>query len=201
MRILAPTLVVVSAVFVYNVPQLGVQERVHAAFDDIRLYKQGDPDTSLGARFEMWQAASQLVVSKPLLGWGEVNYDAALRGLVEQGKAHEIVTNFGHPHNEILNAAAKRGVLGVLALLALYLVPLRLFAAGLRSPNLTQRSLATAGTLLSVAYIDFGLTQAFFSHNSGVMIYSVWLVVLWGCYRDECEAAVEGRASTSSSSA
>lgn len=196
MRIMAPTLVVVAVVFVYNVPQLGVQERVHAAFNDISLYKQGNPDTSLGARFEMWRAASQLALSKPLLGWGEVNYDAALRSLVERGKAHEIVTNFGHPHNEFLNAAAKRGLLGVLALLALYLVPLRQFAGGLRSPNLTQRSLATAGTLLSVAYVDFGLSQAFFSHNSGVMVYSVWLIVLWGCYRNECEATAAGRTSS-----
>lgn len=187
MRILALTVLAVAAGVVYNVPQLGVQERVHAALDDIRLYRQGDPDTSLGARFEMWRGASQLALSKPLLGWGEANYNSAMRALVEQGKAHEIVTHFGHPHNEFLNAAAKRGLLGVLALLALYLVPLKMFAGGLRSPNLTCRSLATAGTLLPVAYIDFGLSQAFFSHNSGVMIYSVWLVVLWGGYRNACE--------------
>lgn len=184
MKLAIPALAVVAMAGVYAVPQLGVQERVQAAFDDIRLYREGDADTSLGARFEMWRGASQLAASKPLLGWGETNYESAMQHLVEQGRAHEIVTAFGHPHNEMLNAAAKRGVVGLAALLALYLVPLRLFARGLRAPTLTRRSLATAGSLLPVAYIDFGLSQTFFAHNSGVMIYAIWLVILWSCYRD-----------------
>ena len=186
LKLLIPTLLVSSAVGVYHVPQLGVQDRVHAAFNDIELFHQGESNTSLGARFEMWRAASKLVIRKPLLGWGEVNYEPAMRKLVALDKANEIVMDFGHPHNEVLNAAAKRGLPGLLTLLALYLVPLRLFSRGLRSPDMAQRSLATAGTLLSVTYIDFGLTQAFFVHNSGVMIYAFWLVVLWGAYRNVC---------------
>lgn len=192
LKIAIPTLMVVSAVGIYHVPQLGVQDRVHAAFDDIRLYRDGDSDTSLGARFEMWRGAGQLILRKPLLGWGEINYDSAMRKLVAQDRADEIVTDFGHPHNEVLNAAAKRGLPGLLALLALYFVPLRLFARGLRSPDMTQRSLAAAGTLLPVAYIDFGLSQAFFVHNSGVMIYAFWLVVFWGCYRNASDGPAGG---------
>ena len=187
LKVLLPILLVAGAIGIYHVPQLGVQQRVHAAFNDISLYRAGNSDTSLGARFEMWRGASLLVMQKPLLGWGEVNYEPAMRKLVAQDKADEIVKEFGHPHNEVLNAAAKRGLPGLLSLLALYLVPLRLFARGLRSPDMTQRALATAGTLLPVAYIDFGLSQAFFSHNSGVMIYAFWLVVFWGCYRNVCD--------------
>lgn len=187
LKLLIPAVLVLGVVAVYQVPQFGVQDRVHAAFNDIELYRQGESKTSLGARFEMWQAASRLVLRKPLLGWGEVNYEPAMLKLVALDKANAIVTDFGHPHNEVLNAAAKRGLPGLLTLLALYFVPLRLFSRGLKSADLTQRSLATAGTLLSVAYIDFGLTQAFFVHNSGVMIYAFWLVVLWGSYRNACE--------------
>jgi len=187
LKVVIAVLMVASAIGVYQTPQLGVQQRVHAAFNDISLYREGNSNTSLGARFEMWRAASQLVMRKPLLGWGEINYEPAMRKLVAQQKANEIVTEFGHPHNEMLNATAKRGLPGLLSLLALYLVPLRLFARGLRSPDMTRRALATAGTLLPVAYIDFGLSQAFFSHNSGVMIYAFWLVVFWGCYRNVCE--------------
>lgn len=193
MKLVLPVVLVVAAGVLYQVPQLGVQQRVHAAFEDIHLYQQGDSDTSLGARFEMWKAASQLALMKPVFGWGEIHYEAGLAMLVEQGRADEVVTKFGHPHNEVLNAAAKRGIVGLLALLALYFVPLRLFAGGLRAPDLRVRALATAGTLLPVAYIDFGLSQAFFSHNSGVMIYAFWLLVFWGCYRNECEAATSGR--------
>lgn len=130
LKIALPTVLLMGAVGIYNVPQLGVQERVHAAFNDIRLYKEGDVDTSLGARFEMWRAASQLIQQKPLFGWGEVNYEAGMLILVEQSKADEIVAQFGHPHNEVLNAMSKRGLPGLAALLALYLIPMRLFARG-----------------------------------------------------------------------
>lgn len=180
-------LLVAAAAVVYSVPQFGVQARVNLAVSDVQHYLQGNSDSSLGGRFEMWKGASQLFLQKPVFGWGDINYKPAMRELVSQGKAHPIVSDFGHAHNEILDNAAKRGMIGVLALLALYLVPLRLFAAGLRSPDMTVRSLATAGTLLPVAYIDFGLSQTFFAHNSGVMIYAFWLVVLWGCYRNAQE--------------
>lgn len=184
LKVAVPALLVACLIVVYSVPQFGVQSRVNSAINDVRLYNQGNSNTSLGARFEMWKGASQLFLEKPIFGWGDSNYEAAMKRLVDEGKANKVVTLFGHPHNEMLNSAAKQGLLGLLALLALYLVPLRLFSRGLQSPDLTQRSLATAGTLLPVAYIDFGLSQAFFAHNSGVMIYAFWLVVLWGCYRN-----------------
>ena len=168
---------------IYSTPQLGVQQRVDQAFNNISLYTQGNSSTSVGARFEMWKGASQLFMAKPLLGWGKAQYKDAMIDLAEQGKADPVVKPFGHPHNELLNNAAKQGLVGVLALLILYLVPIRLFAPGLRSPSLPQRAVATAGFLLPIAYIDFGLSQAFLTHNSGVMVYAFWLVVLWACYR------------------
>lgn len=175
--------VVALAVVIYSVPQFGVQQRVHEAINNVTLYSQGSSDTSVGARFEMWKGASQLFMAKPIFGWGKANYQDAMADLVAQGKASPLVLPFGHPHNEILNNAAKQGIVGILALLFLYVVPLRLFAPGLRAESLTQRSLATAGFLLPIAYIDFGLSQAFLTHNSGVMVYAFWLIVLWSSYR------------------
>src|SRR5690606_2573888 len=183
LKALAVALLIGGATLVYVVPQFGVQQRVNLAIADIQRYQQGNSATSVGARFEMWKGATQLFLQKPVFGWGASNYETAMQGLVKEGKAHPVVSNFGHAHNEILDNAAKRGLIGVVALLALYIVPIRLFSPGLRSPHLTARALATAGTLLPVASIDFGLTQVFFAHNSGVMIYAFWLVVLWGCYR------------------
>ncbi|HSP32123.1 MAG TPA: ligase, partial [Halomonas sp.] len=49
----------------------------------------------------------------------------------------------------------------------------------IHAANLEVRALAVAGVLLPVAYIDFGLTQTLMEHNSGVMVYAFWLVVLW----------------------
>lgn len=179
------TVVLVGGLAVYAVPQLGVQKRVQQAFDDISLYvTQGNPQSSVGARFEMWGAAITLIPEKPIFGWGSLGYEQARDRLVAEGRFDPIITNYEHVHNEYLDAWVKRGVVGLIALLALYLVPLRLFAKRLQSDDLHLRALAIAGVLLPVAYMDFGLTQVFLAHNSGVMMYAFWLVVLWASMRN-----------------
>lgn len=184
LKIGALAIVIVGVLCVYAVPQLGVQQRVHQAFDDIERYVSGESRTSsVGARFEMWKGASHLIIEKPLLGWGHNGYQQGMQSLADAGVIDPGVLQFGHAHNEFIDTTAKRGILGLIALLFLYLVPMRLFMRQLHSPNLELRSLAVAGALLPVAYIDFGLSQVFLAHNSGVMIYTFWLVVLWGSYQ------------------
>ncbi|MEL7896967.1 O-antigen ligase family protein [Vreelandella neptunia] len=193
-KIGALTIVLLGALCVYAVPQLGVQQRVHQAFEDIERYVSGESRTSsVGARFEMWKGASHLIIEKPLLGWGSNGYQHGMQALAGVGVIDPGVVQYEHAHNEFVDATAKRGVLGLAALLLLYLVPLRLFMRQLNAPNLELRSLAVGGALLPVAYIDFGLSQAFLTHNSGVMIYTFWLVVLWGSYQ-ACQRKLENQA-------
>jgi len=186
-KIIAPLCIGAVLFGLYHLPQTGVQQRVHAAINDVKHYSSGNSNTSVGARFEMWKAAAQLYQAKPIAGWGNEHYKEGIQQLIEQKKAHAVTGPFRHPHNEILNAAAKYGSIGLLALLLLYFTPIRLLSASLKNNNLSKRSLAAAGTLLSVSYIDFGLSQAFFTHNSGAMVYAFWLVVIWGCYRQQNE--------------
>lgn len=185
------------AVTMYALPQTGVQQRVHAGINDVHQYVSGaERDTSLGLRFEMWRGASSLIRERPLLGWGEAGYQAEMVRLGQQGDITMAATQFGHAHNEFVDAFAKRGMVGLFVLLFLYLVPMRMFASGLQHPHLEVRALALAGTLLPVAYIDFGLSQAFLSHNSGAMFYAFWLAVLWGSYRAYAKAFTEQARST-----
>lgn len=175
--------VIAGGIAVYAIPQMGVQERVYDAIEDIQRYASGENrSSSLGARFEMWRGASHLIIEKPLTGWGTQGYAQAMQVLGEQGAIDNQAAQYGHAHNEFIDAFAKRGLLGLLVLLALYLVPMRLFAKQLKATNLATRAVATAGVLLPVTYIDFGLSQAFLTHNSGVMMYAFLLAVLWGAY-------------------
>ena len=185
--------VLALAALVYLLPQTGVQSRVDQAFHDIEQYQQGNKWTSLGARLDMWQGALTLIAEKPLTGWGWNGYSQGMQALVDKGQVIQFAAD-NHAHNEYLDNFARRGVLGLLSLLALYLVPLRLFARRLASPNLELRALATAGTLLPVAFMDFGLSQVFFGHNSGVMVYAFWLAVLWGTLRAYEKYGAEHRA-------
>ncbi len=183
LKIGALLVVVLGGLLVYLLPQTGVQLRVHEAFNDVALYVSGETSaTSLGARFEMWKGAYHLIVEKPLFGWGEYGYQAGMETLASSGVVDQVATQYSHAHNEFIDAFAKRGIVGLAVLLALYLVPMRLFARHISAANLELRSLAVAGVLLPVAFIDFGFSQAFLTHNSGVMMYAFLLVVLWGCF-------------------
>lgn len=176
--------VLLGAILAYSLPQTGMQSRVNDAVSDVTRYISGESQTSsVGARFEMWKGAAYLIAERPVTGWGDNGYRQRMQELGEQGVIHPGVTIYGHAHNEFIDAFAKRGVFGLAVLLILYLVPMRQFARYMSASDLELRSLAIAGVLLSVAYIDFGLSQVFLAHNSGVMMYAFWLAVLWGCCR------------------
>ncbi|MBP5980609.1 MAG: O-antigen ligase family protein [Halomonas sp.] len=188
MKLMVVVAVLTGGAAVYLIPQTGVQERVQYTVIDINNYISGDNRAnSLGARFEMWRGASHLIIEKPLTGWGTQGYAQAMQELGEQGVIDNQAAQYGHAHNEFIDAFAKRGLLGLLVLLALYFVPMRLFAKQLKAPNLATRAVATAGVLLPVTYIDFGLSQAFLTHNSGVMMYAFMLAVLWGVFVNQKE--------------
>lgn len=173
--------VLLGATLAFSLPQTGVQSRVNDAVSDVTRYISGESQTSsVGARFEMWKGAAHLIAERPVTGWGDNGYRQRMQELGEQGVIHPGVTVYGHAHNEFIDAFAKRGVFGIAVLLALYLVPLKLFSKNIAAQNLSTRSVAVAGMLLSVAYIDFGLSQVFLAHNSGVMMFAFWLAVLWG---------------------
>ncbi|UYF98738.1 O-antigen ligase family protein [Halomonas sp. GD1P12] len=187
----AVALMLAVVVIMYATPQTGVQQRVHAGINDVAQYiGGGERDTSLGLRFQMWRGAGLLIAERPVLGWGEQGYVDAMQALAERGVINPAAAGFDHAHNEFIDATAKRGVVGLAILLALYLVPMRLFVSGFSHADLRVRSLAVAGTLLPVAYIDFGLSQTFMAHNSGAMFYAFWLAVWWGAYSAyRCQSA------------
>lgn len=183
-KTLALVAVLVVGTMAYAIPQTGVQSRVGQAVNDIQRYaSQENRTSSVGARFEMWKGAAHLIAEKPLLGWGENGYQEGMQRMADDDVIHPFITTFDHAHNEFIDATAKRGLLGLVVLLALYLVPMRLFARQLAAPDMQLRAFAVAGVLLPVAYFDFGLTQVFMAHNSGVMVYAFLLPVLWAGFR------------------
>lgn len=183
-------IMIVVAGLIYALPQTDVQHRIQRASTEIQQYFDGTNRTSsIGYRLEMWRGAWHLFQDKPLLGWGEMEYRQGMMTLAEHGVMLKRAARFHHTHNELFDTLAKRGLVGLAFMLALYLVPLVLFARYLRADSFEVRSLALAGTLLPVSYLCFGLTQSIMAHNSGVMMYAFWLVVLWGTLRATERAA------------
>lgn len=163
----------------YFLSQDVLQARVQDAISDLQQYFQANnANTSLGARLTLWQASLPLIAEHPVLGWGSVANYVSL-----SGDSADVFQRFNHFHNDILDALVKRGLLGGLALLVIYVLPAVLFYRQLKQCSPTKKPFACAGLILVITTFVFGLTQSFFSHSSGVMIYVFMLVILWAQVR------------------
>ena len=157
-----------------------VSSRIDKAMSDIARYRAGDSGSSVGLRFDMWRAGGQLFLEEPWLGWGEGRLQGARDALVDEGILHPEVSLYDHLHSDIIDTTARRGVLGLLTLLALYLVPAWLFAYHLRhSRDAQTRTLALSGLMVCVAFVNFGLTQTMLRDVRGLSGYLGLTVACW----------------------
>lgn len=160
-----------------------IEKRFYEAKQDVVLYlDKSNTETSLGARFDMWKSALMGVEEKPLFGWGQAGVKEMRQQHFEQGLISEYAAQFSHSHNQYLHEAAVHGIFGLVALLAFFLVPLRLFWLRLRLAS--NGSLVYLYGVLGISHIfatmGYCLSQAFFAHNSGMIFYMFVLLVLLG---------------------
>ncbi|MDX7648627.1 O-antigen ligase family protein [Aeromonas caviae] len=172
---------IVSAVFglgllaIVAIPQTGVAERIHVARSDIVQFMDGgNKNTSIGIRFQLWYSAFDAFQKKPLFGWGNNGLQQAHTVQLAAGEISEFLYKFNfHAHNQFLDEMAKRGLIGLLVLLIMYLYPLYLFYKHRRGDSLLPIMLAVT----SLTLIDYSLSQAFISHNSGITFVSFLFLV------------------------
>ena len=168
----------------YTIPQSTVKERIEASLNEARVFVAvGNVESSLGQRIEMWRNAIDMVPANPLLGLGKRGYMANKLELIREGKVVPSIGEYTNAHNEYVDALVKQGLVGLAALLALFLVPLLLFARTLRDSNRQRHPYALAGVSLGVSYMVFGLTTTFLTLNIGVMMLAFLTVILWSHLR------------------
>lgn len=169
-----------------SIPETGVQNRISSAVSNVSHYVSGEnKNTSVGLRFEMWKAAIEMFKDSPFFGVGEYASHDFKKELVEQGLIIPEAVKFSHAHNEYFNALGLMGIFGFISLMALYLIPLKLFLHKMEmyKNNWNIRSYAMAGALIPMCYMDFALTQSMFSHNIGVIMYAFPIVYCWAAVR------------------
>lgn len=176
-------LLVVAAI--YWLPWLEfLRDRIGHAALDLQAYQDSqDATSSLGSRLHLWQLSLDMITQHPIMGWG--NFE---RYVAATGGQDDVLIKYNHMHNDLLDAWVKRGLVGVVALVGVYLVPAVIFYRQLKrhsgaGQSIAARSAALAGMMLVVATFVFGLTQSFLTHSSGVTMYVFLLVILWAQVR------------------
>ncbi|MGY2464136.1 O-antigen ligase family protein [Vreelandella sulfidaeris] len=183
-RNVALLLITIFVIFIIAYPASGIWLRLVAIFDDIYQYFiNNNADTSLGTRFEFWRAGWIMFIENPILGIGEGGIQERLESLV----AHEIASDRGMTvpqlHSDIIDTLARRGLLGVISLLLLYVGFASAFAkkALHANDNVRSRLLAISGLMVIIGFFDFGLSQAMFRDLRGFSGFLGFSVAVWGC--------------------
>lgn len=164
-----------------SIPKTKIMARVNAAEQEITGYmsdKKGAGSTSVGARFEMWKSAVIMIQEKPIFGWGKLGATQERKAHAKQGLVSPVIAQFSHAHNQYLDDFTKRGALGFIALLSIFLVPLRFFWKN--STGIPEiKIVATLGVVHVISFMCYSLSQGIFIHNSGYLFYFFLVVVFY----------------------
>lgn len=156
------------------------ESRWREAVTDITSYKKDERDTSLGIRFQLWTASWHMFRQNPVVGVGVRNFRSELVKLQQQGVVtQEVVDGFGEPHNDMLAALAGYGLLGLLSILALYLVPAAVFWRRSASDDPVVHIGAQIGLLFCLGYFVFSLSEMMFRNMRSVPFYAITVALLY----------------------
>lgn len=184
------TLLISLIAAAYNMPNSPIHQRATIAMSELEKFEDtGNVDTSVGERLEMWRTALDMSSQNLWLGIGRTGYLGQKQELVDEGQMSKAVGEYTNAHNDYLDALVKRGIVGVLALLALFLVPLTLFTRALRHSAAPARPFALAGVILCTCYMIFGLTTSSLTLNIGIIMLVFPMVILWAMLRQHERAA------------
>lgn len=168
----------------YFTPQTRVSYQIDRTIDSIKLYINSDINsphrsTSVGTRFEMWQASISIFQQHPLagVGWGNYKKNASL--LVQQGLRNESAAAFEHPHNQFLSALVKGGLLSFFSLILLFGILSIYFIKKIsRGKNSDVRQLALAGLVLVTGFVFFGQSEAIFERTRPISFFAFYIAVI-----------------------
>jgi O-antigen ligase len=170
-----PILLLIGALTL--IPNSPIQQRLAAFYSDKeQITESHNYDTSIGARLLLWDNAFSAFKDAPLTGVGIVKLKQDNCKLYEQGM---LSICFTHAHNVYLQTLAAHGLLGLGAILFLFLAPLAFFIKQLRKQeNKTIYLLSVSGTIFIIYIMICSLTDLYFMVKTTTMLYYLVIVTL-----------------------
>ena len=164
-------------------------DRVLSVKSALTSYSNGVKDGSIGARLDMWKMGIDAFLEHPISGWNLKELENYKKELAEKGVVSPEFIQYTHFHNQFIDDTAKKGLLGGISLLGVFLIPLYFFYKKQRSYKESKRIkfITTLGIIHILSIMSYCITQAFLSHNSGNIFYFFLLVVFWTFMKNESE--------------
>lgn len=127
---------------------------------------------SVGERLDMWYAGVKALQEHPIFGWGTRGLDVYKKSLVEKGEINSASIGYSHLHNQFIDELAKKGIVGGIAILSIFIVPLYLFyRKAVGQLNKRIKFISILGIVHVLSMIIYCMSQSFLAHNSGNIFY------------------------------
>lgn len=161
------------------VKSTAMEQRVYLAKQQVMDWIDGnDTQSSVGIRMEMWKASiKQVNTQLPLTGVGYRNINPVIAKHADK-KTQSQIARFNHVHNVYLNHLVSEGVLGLIAVIALLLFPLREFMSKVNSKKNDLDSISIMGMILVVSLSIFGVTNHLFGDVFLNAFYVFFMAIL-----------------------
>src|SRR5690606_11895396 len=151
----------------------------HLAHDWNALVEQKNHDTSLGARVVLWERAAELIGERPLLGYGMQNTKPLV--LDTLNNAGDFVYKYTHFHNGFLTIAVESGLIGLAAIIGVFVAAMIAALRALRSDQVERRFGALLLLSVVITYAIGGMFNLVIGHDlldTSLMIFLItgaWL--------------------------
>ncbi|MBW1893740.1 MAG: O-antigen ligase family protein [Deltaproteobacteria bacterium] len=162
----------------YNIPGTGVAERIQGMKKELSDYQADHRSkNSIAERMEGWKAAWNIFKQHPFTGAGVGNFKSIVLRMIDKGERSDIIARYSQPHSLYFYVMAECGIIGLLAILSVFIVPLWLMFSFARK-SYPQRDIAYAGMILIIGFMHFGLTESIFGRNINIGFYVIMLAVV-----------------------
>ena len=167
--------------------------RLSEAEYELKLYLSGDDKvSSIGERLDMWKIGSKAFLEHPISGWGLKELDYYKKNLADKDIVTKASISFSHLHNQFIDELAKKGILGGIAILSIFIVPLHLFYRKVVDQgNKRIKFISILGIIHVLSTIIYCMSQAFLAHNSGNIFYFFVLFLFYSFMVNESTTTSE----------
>ncbi len=160
------------------ISETNITSRLQTSISNVNKVSHDGNTTSIGLRFEMWKVAYDVFTSAPIVGVGKSAYLAYQQAESKRENISSKLKEFNQAHNAYLDAAARRGIIGLTGLLVFLLLPLIIAWKYVNSKNSSIQAYAYSLVILSLSFLSYNLTQSMFNHNSGIIMFTMFMIIL-----------------------
>lgn len=184
--IMSASLMLIVTGFIVFTTNKEFHHRVDELAGNMSAFQQGNRDTSLGIRLQLFKAAAVIFAQHPVFGVGPEGFALEMEPMQKAGEITSLAAELGkgEVHNELLSKAAGLGIFGLIAILSIYLVPLRIFYHVTRSASVQVRQSGILGLVFVSGFIVFGLTTETLNLTMAAAFYSLTVAVLLAACRN-----------------